>query len=588
MCGILGTNSSSVAIQETRIQESIAHRGPDSHARYLSENVSFLITRLAIVNVDFDDQPVHGCDSRFTAIFNGEIYNFKLLSKELELLGHEFPEKFSDAAIIPHLFEEYGTKFVEKIDGMFAIAIWDNEKNEITLFRDSIGIKPLFYHVQNGKIYFSSEIRSLLEILEFDPTLEFASLKEFSSRNLISSPFTIFKDVFSLEPGTYIQVSHVKTQIERWATVRTKRDTEELNIESAIDEFEDLLVESINDQVNHGNTTALLLSGGLDSSLIAYIMKNKIDKEINAYHLAFETSISRKNIETTFARNIAKELSIHLDVINIDAKMYFNELDDVLNSFSQPFGGVTSTYFISREISKHHKVCLTGDGADELFGSYRNIQRAAKSFYRGENNEAIEISPSFHGLDEFLNLNLIRNQGRDLNDLLNHQKSRDLEKLKLELNVFDYSLIRDQLNLLPDQVLLFSDHLGMAHSLEIRPPFLSKKIVDFSRRIPLDFLIDSAGTTKKIVKGLGLRYFNSNFVNREKEGFLLPLEEWFSSVYAKKWVYEKIEDYKNSKSQILNIRNTEIFINRFFDGFHNDFFRVYRITTLMHFLKNYE
>lgn len=590
MCGILGTTNSISTIREERVRESIAHRGPDSYSIYSSEDVGLLISRLAIINSEHDDQPVHGCDDRFTVIFNGEIYNYKQLSKELEFLGHEFPETFSDAAIIPHLLEEYGKEFAQKIDGMFAIAIWDKVKKELILYRDTLGIKPLYYYVKDEKISFSSEIRSLLEILEIKPQIEFASLQEFSSSNLISSPFTLYKDIFSLEPGTYLQVNEQSATISIWANKRTSR----INIEKtkkldlAIDELENLLIQSIRDQVSHGNSNALLLSGGLDSSLIAYILKNSVNKEIETYHLAFETVITRKSAETALARKIANDLDYNLNVITIDSKTYFSQIDAALDSFSQPFGGVTSTYFISSEIAKRHKVCLTGDGADELFGSYRNIQRAAKIYYEGQLNSAFDYNFTVKGLDEFLNMSIIKATETGSAHCINHKNREDLLNLEEESNIFDFALLRDQLKLLPDQVLLFSDHLGMAHGLEIRPPFLSKKIIEFSRKLPLEFLIDSAGTTKKILKGLGLRYFNSNFVLREKEGFLLPLEEWFSTKEAKIWVQSKLCDYKNTNNKIINIKSTEIFLNRYFDGFHNDFFSVYRIATLMHFLKNHE
>jgi asparagine synthase (glutamine-hydrolysing) len=590
MCGILGTNDSVSTIGEARVRESIVHRGPDSYSTYCSEDVGLLISRLSIINAESDDQPVNGCDDRFTAIFNGEIYNYKQLSKELELSGHRFPEAFSDAAIIPHLLEEYGKEFVTKIDGMFAIAIWDKIEKEIILYRDILGIKPLYYFVKDGKISFSSEIRSLLEILNFEPKIEFASLQEFSSSNLISSPFTFYKDIYSLEPGTYLQVNQSSSTIRRWATNTTSRVNikKTTNLDLAIDELEELLIESVSDQVSHGNSNALLLSGGLDSSLIAHILKKCLNKEIETYHLAYETKITRKSVETIMARKIANELDYNLNVITMDSKTYFNQIDAALDSFSQPFGGVTSTYFVSSEIAKENKVCLTGDGADELFGSYRNIQRAAKIFYGRELNSAVEHNLIEKGLEEFLNMSIISADNADSANHIHHKSREDLLNLKEELNIFDFALLYDQLKLLPDQVLLFSDHLGMAHSLEIRPPFLSKKIIEFSRKLPREFLIDRSGTTKKILKGLGLRYFDSNFVLREKEGFLLPLEEWFSTTEAKIWVHNKLYDYKNSNNKIINISSIEIFINRYYEGFHNDFFRLYRMATLMHFLKNHD
>jgi asparagine synthase (glutamine-hydrolysing) len=270
----------------------------------------------------------------------------------------------------------------------------------------------------------------------------------------------------------------------------------------------------------------------------------------------------------------------------LTSKEYFSQIDSALDTFSQPFGGVTSTYFISKHISERHKVCLTGDGADELFGSYRNIQRAARIHY------GIEDSRTWQFVNSELNLNYFLNE--PINDYDRNEDRTYFFPLKDELSdfqrttdVFNFALIDAQLKLLPEQVLLFSDHLGMAHGLEIRPPFLSKAIIEFSRKIPLEYLIDSNGTTKLILKKLALRYFDKNFVERKKEGFMLPLNQWMRKKEAKDWANLKLDEYIKSSSGLLDPSKIQKFFNDFYQERNNDFFMVYRLSVLMHYLRDH-
>jgi asparagine synthase (glutamine-hydrolysing) len=587
MCGILGTNFNGQIVNESVVANSLSHRGPDSSKAYADGEVGLLISRLAIVNSNFDDQPSFGCDERYVAVFNGEIYNYKVLASELMKLGHNFPEDFSDAAILPHMLEEFGYDFVNKLDGMFAIAVWDHKLKEIIIYRDSVGIKPLYYHISGRNIKFSSEISSIQKMIKEILAIEKSSLASFASHNLVATPLTFYEGVFSLVPGTYLRFGKVKHELVRWHKFGTNRNKSDLGFNESLQQLEELLVASISDQTSHGKCSALLLSGGLDSSLIAAIAKKRLNSEIETYHLAYENDITSKGLETAVARDVAKQLGYKFNEFKISSSEYFNQLDQVLNTFSQPFGGVTSTYFISKFIAEKHKVCLTGDGADELFASYRNIQKAARIYYGQDSIENEKNITSTSDLSDFFKMPMVFNMTRSNNELI-YPLQEEVSALEKKLDVFNFTLLESQLHLLPDQVLLFSDHLGMAHGLEIRPPFLSKSIIEFSREIPLEYLIDANGTTKLILKKLALGYFDEKFVLRKKEGFMLPLNEWMKTLGGEKWSQRKLDEYLDSRNKLLDRAKLQSFFSNFYSGSHDDFFRVYRLSTLMHYLKNYE
>ena len=588
MCGILGTNSGGTLVDDPRVIASIAHRGPDSTASFIDGKMGMRISRLAIINSFVDDQPAHGCSNSITAVMNGEIYNYKKLADDLRARGHALPAEYSDAAVIPHLFEEYGHEFVSKLDGMFAIAIWNSSSEELSIYRDSLGIKPIYYHISENNLVFASEINSLITLMGKAPGISNKSLIEFCEDNLICSPSTIYEGIYSLIPGTFLKINSKGSSTYRWYKSWPSRENTTKNIKQLTDEFEDLLIESISDQISHGACNALLLSGGLDSALIAYIIRKKLNNKVDTFHLGYESEIESKKEETILAKKIARDLDFNFTLVNLNSKTYFEKLDYALDAFAQPFGGVTSTYFISETIAKEHKVCLTGDGADELFGSYRKIQNAASMYYTKGLSQTKKVMAPEKDLLEFLAIPSENHLTFSESSSKAFQLDTEIKYFKQNLNIFDFSLLESQLRLLPDQVLMFSDHLGMTHGLEIRPPYLSQKIIDFSRRLPLETLIDQNGTTKLLLKNLGARYFGQEFVLRKKEGFMLPLREWLPTPHAQEWITKKIFDFDISGNKMLNLNRIEKYILEFYQGKHDNFFRVYRVALLMHYLKNHE
>ena len=496
MCGIVGSTSPSLFNRFPAAISMLAHRGPDDSSYFKSRHAVFGYRRLAIIEKNLSDQPVQDCEGDLVVFFNGEIYNYRKLAEVLISRNHSFPSVFTDAAVIPHLREEFGRDFVKHLDGMFAIAIWNRKTQELELYRDSIGIKPLYYSIRDNQVSFSSEIKSLRWLIGAKE-LEKNVIIEFIGTGSISAPNTIFEHIKTLKPGHRIIKKHENYVEETWNNndfPLRKKDYNSLKVS-----LDELLKESVDDQLSHGDISAILLSGGLDSSLLAAIIRQVSPKSIDAYHLEFKEA-PEKVVETQNAIEVAEKLNLNLHKINLTPEEFFNSLDNCLDHAGQPFAGVLSTYFIAQEISKNHKACLTGDGADELFGSYNFVRQAAKTYYEKPYEDvAIGFLDSLAEIKMRTKKSLISQE--DWKKIItsgtgwNHLRNR-------KTNLFDAAMHLDQLDLLPDQVLHFSDHLGMAHSLEIRPPFLSKKIINYSRLVNLESLISPSGKTKVLIKEL--------------------------------------------------------------------------------------
>jgi asparagine synthase (glutamine-hydrolysing) len=594
MCGIFGVTAVIAKSEINSALLKLTHRGPDEQISYRTPYCSIAYSRLAIVNPNL---PVHisvGCTNKLISFLNGEIYNYKKLYESLLKSGHKLSNEYTDSDLICHLYEEYGNYFPNHIEGMFSIVIHDIESKETKIFRDQIGIKPMYYTFKNGLLKFSSEINTLVQLNPIDYSINHNAQEDFFAFGYIPGPETIWKEIYHLDPGTGLTYQDGKIVFFKWFT-KNLHIKNKIKEENKVKILEDLLTASILRQLDQVENGAILLSGGLDSSLIIALAHKAGYKNMQAFHLAFPDNIVDKKIDSNFARQISSEFKINLTEVILTPEDFFRHLDTVLDIFGQPFAGVLSTYFISKKISMNHKVCLTGDGADELFGSYKRIKNAAANYYRSGRNEAklaqhlnswlkqfysdiFSSTKLFKNTDDFI----LRNTDFGLNRMSGNFS-------KKTPNYFDFSLLHDQKFLLPDQVLHFSDHLGMAHALEIRPPFLSNDLVSFAHNLNIEDLVSSTGETKYLVKKLGDKFFPTEFVHRRKDGFALPLEKWLKGYFGESWVRSKIdnnllEDKINSKEN-FNFENVQEYVRDFYLGEHNDFYLVFKICVFLRFVE---
>lgn len=557
MCGITGFCSKEDALLLKSMSNELYHRGPDEKGQYESPKVSFSMRRLSIVDLLAGQQPYLSENKKIVVVFNGEIYNYKKIRNELEKDKYSFSSLHSDGEIIPNLYLKYGKEFVNYLNGMFAIALYDKEKEKILLYRDRIGKKPLYYAIINQQLYFASEIKALLKI-NYKFNIDKKSLVNYLQLKNTSAPNTIYKEIKQLLPGSYLEydLDSAKYNIQTYwkPDFQNKIDLDEKKIENNIIK---ILEDSVNIRTQCDVEYGSYLSGGVDSSLITSIISKNINRNIKTFSLGYEDKFTNKEDDLYFARKVSKKLGTKHHEMILSSREVFSELGDILKSFDEPFSGTISTYFLSKLISNHVKVALSGDGADELFGSYlthrlsnpieyyiNNIK--GKPFLNLNTTDIFNIKPfeSFAQY-EFLKkmadksisnfrdkLNVFNSD--ELNMLFNDNKiysayNKFDENLTSE-NMLDKCLEIDHLELLPNQILPFVDRLSMAHSVEVRVPFMDYRLIDYVASIPSSLKINN-GINKYILKKAASKYLDNNIINRKKEGFVLPVYNWIEKEY---------------------------------------------------------
>ena len=564
MCGIAGSIStfdSRALVDE--MSNLLKHRGPDSSYRWNNNECHFAMERLAICDLEGGSQPFFNEDKTIAVIFNGEIFNHVELRIDLEKKGHQFQSHHSDGEIIPHLYEEYGNLFPSYLDGMFAIAIWNSKAKELILARDQFGIKPLYYYVDYNCIFFASEIKSFLNGKYFNKDLNFSEISNYFKLGHTSAPNTIYKNIIQLGPAKLLVYKNSKFDIQNYWTPKQQVNNYDVNLNS--ENVFDLLEKSVRNRLDADVEVASLLSGGLDSSAVTAIASKYSHKKLKTFNLFYPDLISEgKNSDSKWARALSKELGTDHHEVAMTHNSLKTEISNILGSFSEPFAGVVSTYFISEAITKHTKVALTGDGSDEIFGSYFYPRLAAtldsnqnydedtskylgiskKNFLelKAQKNELKRRSYGVRILehnitnffsDKFKNLiqdsvnvdSEVQDVSSNIMDKFDHRKSKLDESLWLDFN-----------DLLPNEILTFTDRLSMAWSLELRPVYLSKQLYEFSLTIPSNQKINH-NIDKFILKKSLLKLLPPELIYRKKEGFVLPIAIWLCRE-LKSWATE--------------------------------------------------
>jgi len=566
MCGICGFTGNKNEAVLRRMAESIFHRGPDEDGFYSDGEINLGIRRLSIIDVETGHQPVHNEDQTIWTVFNGEIYNFKELRKELEERGHKFYTDHSDTELIVHLYEDLGNDFTHELNGMFAIALWDKGKKKLLLIRDRMGVKPLFYAIVNNHLVFGSEIKAILVYPDYSRDMNYDAVYHYFTFKNIPAPLTAFRGIYSLLPGEILTFSDAQLSKQRWWKIRFNENQgydEAYLKENLLALLEDATRLRMRSDVPFG----AYLSGGVDSSTVVSLMTRFSDKPILTFSLGYEDELRNKEADLYYARKVSEAYQTeHYEYI-----MPYNELVDeignVIVAFDQPFSGTISTYFLTKLIRKHVKVAISGDAADELFGSYLS-HRVAQPIYHfsrlydkvrsnklTETDKRLFAPCDFRFLEELFNksggdevkwryhlcLFLDEEKERLLTDHFKSQLNGTNSFLYLK-NHFNTLTAKEPLNRilemewntqLPDQVLAFVDFLSMAHSVEIRSPFLDYRFVEFVATIPGNLKIRD-GNVKDLLKKTVEPLIPEGITKRPKEGFVLPIFDW---------MVEKLRDY---------------------------------------------
>lgn len=569
MCGICGFTGRPDKALLKRMTDAIFHRGPDEEGFYFDENINLGIRRLSIIDVDTGQQPIHNEDNSIWTVFNGEIYNFQELRKDLEEKGHRFYTDHSDTEVIVHLYEEYGHDFVHKINGMFAIVLWDKKESRLLLIRDRMGVKPLFYTATNNTLntlIFGSEIKAILAHPLYNREVNYEGIYHYFTFKNVPAPLTAFDGIYSLLPGEMLVYSKGNISKKRWWKIKFN-ENESHNEVTIKEEILSLLEDATRLRMISDVSFGAYLSGGVDSSSIVAVMTRFSDKPVKTFSLGYEDELKNKEADLYYARKVSEAYKTeHYEYI-MSYKELVDDIENAICAFDQPFSGTISTYFLTKLIRKHVKVALSGDGADELFGSYLS-HRVAQPMYhfnrlydRIKSNSLTDVEKGLFAPCDFKFLeNLYDKSGGDeaqwrynlylFSDTDKHELLSDRFKAMLRntnsfpivKKCFEGLTAKNPLNRilemewntqLPDQMLSFADSLSMAHSVEIRSPFLDYRLVEFVATIPDNMKIRN-GNVKDILKNTVEPLLPEGITERQKEGFVLPVFDW---------MMEKLKDY---------------------------------------------
>lgn len=567
MCGIAGvvTFQSIPAISNELLKsmvDTLYHRGPDEAGLAIHGNAALGMRRLSIIDLSGGSQPIYNENKSIWTVFNGEIYNFPELKNELTSKGHIFKTN-SDTEVIVHGYEEWGIDFPKHLNGMFAIAMHDINKNKFFLVRDHIGIKPVYYAFNNKRIIFGSEIKAILESKLVEKELDMNSLGEFLSWEYIPGESTLIKSIKKLEPGKYLEIdiSNPKCNPKEYWDVPFHGNIQNISEAEWIEKIDWQIKKSTKMQMISDVPLGAFLSGGVDSSLIVASMGSA-----QTFSIGFDDPTYN---ELNWARKVADHLGVdHKDeIIKPDVLDLFNHLmqfmDDPIGDFS-----IFPTYLVSRLARKHVTVSLSGDGGDELFGGY-------ETYLANHKANQFEKIPSFlrKGLIEpvinsfnptikkkgLINKSKRFIEGLQFENELSHTRWRmfigDVVKQSLftkgslkEINknsadhilkLFSKAGDRGELNrslyvdvksYLVDNILTKVDRMSMAVSLEARVPYLDPDVVDLAFQIPEKFKTNSS-ETKIILKKVAAQHVPKECIYRPKEGFSIPIKNWLNKEF---------------------------------------------------------
>jgi asparagine synthase (glutamine-hydrolysing) len=609
MCGICGIFGKSDEITLKKMLSVISHRGPDDEFYVNGKDYCIGARRLSIIDLEHGRQPLSNEDDSVWVAQNGEIYNFMEIHSALKNT-HCFKTN-CDTEVIVHLYEEYEEKFLSQLSGMFAISLWDSKKDIGILARDKVGKKPIYYFIQDNCLYFASEIKSLLEIPDFKRAINLEALHYYLSYKHIPCPLSIFRGIYQIPPShflTYNNEDHT-VKIERYSHY----DFSALDFgseEEIINNLIHLLKKSISKRLVSDVPLGFFLSGGVDSSLITAIAAEISSEPIHTFCLTYENSMNSegKKLDEDFAREISNKYhTVHYEERMTEAN-FINTFPKIIRQFDEPFSGVFSTYFLSQVIARHVKVAISGDGADELFGSYLS-HRLAQPIQDVLNGEPIDVKKfnlgtikSIEELKKFaepddwgwryklLNFTDVEKQQLYSGSMRKRMKQFStldhLKKYFLNLTATDplNRILEAEFNsFFPDQVLTFVDRLSMAHSLEIRAPYLDADFIQYAAGIPGELKIKN-GETKYILKKAALRYLPENLVFRKKEGFIMPFHIWLR---------DNLEEYVRATLSHDHLRIHGLFDERYIRNLLDEYFikkyeHTNKILTLLAFQVWYE
>jgi asparagine synthase (glutamine-hydrolysing) len=564
MCGICGQfnfarNEPVEPATIRRMTGTIVHRGPDDKGYFISGPVGLGFRRLSIIDLAGGHQPMSDAEETVWIIFNGEIYNYRELRAELQSKGHEFKTN-SDTEVIIHGYKEWGTEVLNHLNGMFGLAIWDVQKERLVLARDAMGIKPIYYRIANGQLTFGSEIRPISATENSRPSVDPVALSLFLRFRYTPSPLTIFDGIRKLAPGTMLVIERGGCREERWYNYTPVPFSSPKEDEEATRELLELYRAAVRRHLLSDVPVGILLSGGLDSGLLLALM-NEEGGPWPAYTIGYGETF--EDDELADAAETASLLGARHITVKLDQAEFERSLPKIVECLEEPIAAssIVPMYFVSQRARQDVKVALIGQGPDELFGGYkRHLGVHYGEWWRGlptglrsaigfavnglHRNETLKRGAHSLGIEN----RLTRYQnvfslapaetidGLFREDVLPAKPAHELvEYWRVllpqmeqtdELGGFQLLEIRSSL---PDELLMYADKLSMAHSLEVRVPYLDRTVVEYVQRLSASFKI-RRGTRKWLHRQVCQSYLPPRIIKRKKRGFAVNVVDgWFRS-----------------------------------------------------------
>lgn len=592
MCGIAGFCNfhGSVKMQEENLEkmkQRMLHRGPDAGGSYISEDGKVALGHRRLSIVDLSEaglQPMKSHSGRYVMVYNGEIYNYKKLSRKL--LNEKKVNRFrgtSDSEVILEAFEAYGVEeTIAQCKGMFAIALYDTKEQKLYLLRDRIGEKPLYYGFMGDTFVFASDVACIAALDGFQNPIHKDVLGIYFIHGYIPAPYSIYENIYKLEPGCILEIKSPfnKYDISTYWSIKevAQHGQEHLfkgTYEEAVDELERLLKASIQDQMMADVPVGAFLSAGIDSSTVVALMQSLYPDKVKTFTIGME---DEKYNEAVYAKEIAAHLGTEHTELYITEEDARGVIPKIPFIFGEPFADSSQipTYLVSRMTREHVTVSLSGDGGDELFcgyNSYASVDRIwgkMKSVPYGIRKLASELilhSP-------LSNKEIYRVKGtllgaRGASDLYRLSMEREplikditLSKKEIPYKYTEYDpgflketnhniMLMDMLMYHPDDILVKVDRTAMAVSLETRVPMLDKDVVEFAWTLPVEFERQN-GVGKRILRDVLYRYVPKEMMERPKKGFSIPIQKWLKEKELREWAENLIDRKTLCQQGILN------------------------------------
>jgi asparagine synthase (glutamine-hydrolysing) len=624
MCGISGFYSFDEVFSESELHamtEALAHRGPDASGHFVDDTVGLGHRRLSIIDLsETANQPMHSSDGRYVMVYNGEVYNYREIASELKQNFKTVFKTASDSESILEAYVKYGPGFLEKLNGMFALAIYDKKKKELFVCRDRIGIKPLYYFWDGHNFAFASELKALTHLAFIPLQINRNAVYHFLHMGFVPSPHSIYKSIKKLDSATWMKIS--KDNLEScsyWSPQQQVNEKVITKEKEAIVKLSDLLMSSVQYQIKSDVPFGVFLSGGIDSSLITANAVNLSGVKVNTFSIGFEEN---KYNESVYAKSVANYVKTNHHEFIVSHRDAIDFIDTIFEAYSEPFADPSAipTMLVSKLARKHVTVTLSGEGGDELFLGYGAYQWAKRlnqpliknfrhqiagaltnystRFNRHANyflypTEELKYSHilsqeqyyfSLQEADQLLTSDFISQPETQNTELLNNF-GIEINNLRRTLGPMEKQALFDLQFYLQGDLLTKVDRASMHFSLETRVPYLDHRIIEFTLNLSPSLKYRN-NVTKYLLKEILYQYIPKKFFDRPKQGFAIPLAKWLKSdLYF--LIEETLSKEVIEKYNIVNYSHVEQLKKEFLGGKDYYYSRLWLLIILHKWMKRH-